>query len=55
MKHMLTDTFCIIASFNEFLNKLGPEKGVALVVSLAGILFVILLIKIFHRKTTKED
>ena len=55
MKHILADTFGIIAFFDEFLNKLGPEIGVPIVVGLACILFVILLIKIFYRKTTKED
>ena len=55
MKHILTDTFGIIASFDESLNKLGPDTGVQLVVCLAGALFLILLIKIFYRKITKED
>ena len=53
MKHILADTFGIIAFFDEFLNKLGPEIGTPLVVFFAGTLFVILLIKIFYRKTTK--
>ena len=40
---------------DDFIQNLGPnEKKVALVVSLAGTLFVILLIKLFYRKKLRR-